>query len=63
MLFVGDRVMYERCGVTVKCDTRLTNCGFRVGFVSKYIPFLLSITFFHCPFNVCIFVKVILLMF
>ena len=31
--------------MTVTYDTHLTNCGFRVGFVSKYIPFLLNITF------------------
>jgi len=35
--------------VTVKYDTLLTNCGFRVCFVSKYIPFLLNITFLSLP--------------
>jgi len=35
--------------VTVKYDTLLTNCGFRVGFVSKYILLLLNITFFSLP--------------
>ena len=31
--------------MALKYDTLLTNCGFIVGFVSKYIPFLLNITF------------------
>ena len=37
MLFVGDRVIVLKRRVTVKYDTLLTNCGFRVGFVN--IPF------------------------
>jgi len=35
--------------VTVKYDTLSTNCGFRVGFVGKYIPFLLNIKFLSFP--------------
>ena len=35
--------------MTVKYDTLLTNCGFRVGFVGKYIPFLLNIKFLSFP--------------
>ena len=31
--------------MTVKYDTPLTNCGFRVGFVSIYIPFFVKQTF------------------
>jgi len=35
--------------VTVEYDTILTNCGFRVSFVNKYVPFLLNITFLSLP--------------
>ena len=35
--------------MAIKYDTLLTNCGLIVGFVSKYIPFLLNITFLSLP--------------
>jgi len=41
--------------VAAKYDTLLTNCGFRVGFVSKYISFLFNITFLSLPCQ-CVFI-------
>jgi len=41
--------------VAILYDILLTNCGFRVGFVSKYTSFLLNITFLSLPCQ-CVFI-------